>query len=305
MDKVKKVYVDSRFRANDSASNSDFKFELNETLDLPDNTVCYVDDICIPHTWRTIESHNNKLYIIFRTSYMAGGGYDMTMEFNHNAYVLTIAEGNYTGISLAAEIQDLLNNFAVTFDFVVTYHVARGTISIEALASEGFDENNAFVVCSDYSVGSWVRAYPNDIWRNREGVVQNVDINQLQSLNGVLKNTEHVDITTNLQTTSFYRKYESGFLDLLNVHNIYLHCTNLGHFNSIGVKGESTIIKKIPVSSSFGYLILDSIVALHDKMDVSRQSIRTVHFSLRDVYGSVIDLHGASVSWSLIFVTTV
>ena len=28
MDKVKKVYVDSRFRTNDSVSNSDFKFEL-------------------------------------------------------------------------------------------------------------------------------------------------------------------------------------------------------------------------------------------------------------------------------------
>jgi hypothetical protein len=62
MDKDKKVYVDSRFRSKDSVSNSDFKFELNESLDLPDNTFCYVDDISIPHTWRTIESHDNKLY---------------------------------------------------------------------------------------------------------------------------------------------------------------------------------------------------------------------------------------------------
>ena len=36
------------------------KFELKEPLDLPDNTVCYVDDISIPHTWRTIEPHNSK-----------------------------------------------------------------------------------------------------------------------------------------------------------------------------------------------------------------------------------------------------
>ena len=61
MDKVKKVYVDSRFRTNDSDSNSDFKFELAEALDLADNAVCYVDDISIPHTWRTIESHNNNM----------------------------------------------------------------------------------------------------------------------------------------------------------------------------------------------------------------------------------------------------
>ena len=39
MDKVKKVYVDSRYKANGSVSNSDFKFDSKEALDLPDNTV--------------------------------------------------------------------------------------------------------------------------------------------------------------------------------------------------------------------------------------------------------------------------
>ena len=69
----------------------------------------------------------------------------------------------------------------------------------------------------------------------------------------------------------YYKSYESGFIDLLNAHNIYLHCPNLGHFNSTGVRGENTIIKQITVSSSFGYLIIGSVVAPHDKLDVSRQ----------------------------------
>ena len=56
--------------------------------------------------------------------------------------------------------------------------------------------------------------------------------------------------------------------------------SNLGHYyNSIGVRGERTIIKKATVSSGFGYLILDSVVAPHGKIDVSRQFIKTVHFS--------------------------
>ena len=58
---------------------------------------------------------------------------------------------------------------------------------------------------------------------------------------------------------------ESGFIDLVNVHNIYIHSPNLGNYSSIGVGGESTIIKQVPVSSSFGYLILDSVVAPQDK----------------------------------------
>ena len=101
-----------------------------------------------------------------------------------------------------------------------------------------------------------------------------------------------------------YKTYESGFLDLLNIHNIYMHCPNLGHFNSIGVRGENSIIKKIPVSSSFGYLILDSVVPPHDKMDVSRQTVKTIHITLKDVSGNVFNLHGASCSFSLVFATS-
>ena len=66
MDNNKKVYVDSRYKTSDSESNSDFKFEINEALDLPDNTYCYIDDICIPHTWYTVEDFNNTLYIVVK-----------------------------------------------------------------------------------------------------------------------------------------------------------------------------------------------------------------------------------------------
>ena len=82
-----------------------------------------------------------------------------------------------------------------------------------------------------------------------------------------------------------------------------MHCPNIGHYNCIGVRGENSIIKKIPVSSSFGYLILDSVVAPHDKIDVSRQSIKTMHFTLKNVHGNVINLHGAHISFSLVFQT--
>ena len=101
-----------------------------------------------------------------------------------------------------------------------------------------------------------------------------------------------------------YNTYETGFIDPLNIHNIYIHCPNLGHFNSIGVRGESTIIKQVTVSSSFGYLMIDTVVPPHDTMGVSRQNVKTTHITLKDVSGNVINLHGANCSLSLIFVTT-
>ena len=120
------------------------------------------------------------------------------------------------------------------------------------------------------------------------------DYNNLRSINEVLRYS-----TLASPNTSF----ETGFIDLLNVHNIYIHSSNLGHYNSIGVRGENTTIKQVPVSSSFGYLIMDSVVAPHDKIDVSNQLFKTLHFTLKHVHGNIIDLHGAHVSFSMIFVT--
>ena len=71
---------------------------------------------------------------------------------------------------------------------------------------------------------------------------------------------------------------------------------------TIGVRGDNPI-KKVPVSSSFGYLILDSVVAPHDIIDVSRQSIKSMNFTFNNVHGNVINLHGAHISLSLIFQT--
>ena len=81
-----------------------------------------------------------------------------------------------------------------------------------------------------------------------------IGVNNLYSINGLLKNYEY---EPGLGTI-----YESGFIDLLNVHSIYIHCPNLGHYDTVGVRGESSIIKRVSVSSSFGYLVLDSVVII-------------------------------------------
>ena len=285
MDKIKKIYVDSRFRTKDSFSNSDFKFELKESIDLPDNTVCYVDDISIPHSWHTIEQNrNNTLYII-------------TTHFDdpvwYHCLALDIPSGNYNGMTLAAAIQNELQVAEPHMYFTCVYNTARGTLTIES--------NNVllFNIISDDQLPLLVTEHP--IWRDRIGNEVPVDPNNFHSLNEVLRytNTEFY----HPQSTTPVSEFESEFLDLLTIHNIYMHCPNLGHFNSVGVRGENSIIKKIPVSSGYGYQILDSVVSPHDKMDVSRQNIKTLHFILKDVYGNAIDLHGSNYSFSLVFVT--
>ena len=274
MDKIKKIYVDSRYKTSDSVSNSDFKFELKEQIDVPDNTVCYIDDISIPHSWYTVENYNNKLYIENTHS-----------DFTLTASVLTIPEGNYTATNLASTLQSILQTMFPNENYTCIYNTARGTITITAIRSFRIYTDNQVVQLTN-SIGV---QFPG--WVDQNNQPTTVDVNNLMSMNEILRNSE---------SKSPENTFETGFIDLLNVHNIYIHCPNLGHYNCIGVRGENSIVKKVPVSSSFGYLILDSVVAPHDKIDVSRQTLKTMHFTLKNVHGNTINLHGANISLSLI-----
>ena len=66
---IKKVYVDTRYKTDDSRSDSDFTIELPRTLNIPENTVCYLTDVVIPVSWSTVDARNNKLYIFLEINY--------------------------------------------------------------------------------------------------------------------------------------------------------------------------------------------------------------------------------------------
>ena len=97
-----------------------------------------------------------------------------------------------------------------------------------------------FSILSDYQV--IITTIPHFvIWKDRIGNDKYVDLYNLKSLNEVIRNSnnsEHHPLTT-----AGVSEFETGFTDLLNVHNIYIHSTNVGHYNSIGVRGENAIKK--------------------------------------------------------------
>ena len=53
---IKKIYIDTRQKTADSASHSDFSIDLPTTFLMPDDTGFYVEDICLPISWWTIEA---------------------------------------------------------------------------------------------------------------------------------------------------------------------------------------------------------------------------------------------------------
>ena len=73
-------------------------------------------------------------------------------------------------------------------------------------------------------------------WYGNDGQeIRHPDYSKLRSINEVLI----ISIQLPTDTT-----FETGFVDLLIVHSIYIYSAILGHYNSSGVRGEHTIMNK-------------------------------------------------------------
>ena len=194
MDRNKKVYTDSRYKTNDRISDSDFKLEIKEALDLGDNTVCYIDDISIPHTWYTIEFYNNQLYIETTSNSIANGS------------IIILPNGNYTASSLAATLTPPLQARFPEICFSCNYNNNVGTIKITS-----FSNSQCRILTDETAV-----SLQGINWYGDEGEhhLHSLNINNLRSINEVFRNSVQSPSETS---------YESGFIDLLNVHNIYIY----------------------------------------------------------------------------------
>ena len=268
---VKKIYVDSRYKTNDSVSTSNFKFQLPRNVFLPQNTVFYLEDVCIPHSWHTIEAGlNDAIYLYYQTPDAAAPPI---------VSVAIIPPNNYIGSALASKVQELLYKQDKTF-----------TVS--------YDSNNHCITISLYTVGAKFQLLADDALTAYASVLPliNVNPNSPNSWNDIIGNS-----TASSTLYSAGNPYTSGMLDLLSIRNIFISSPNLGSFSTMGARGESNIIKKVPVSSDFGYLIVDSFTSPHDFLDCSKLTLGTIEFSLRDVKGNYIPLHGGHVSFSIVF----
>jgi hypothetical protein len=267
---LKKIYIDTRFKTGDSISNSNFKVDLPTTVYWPDNTVYFIDDVCIPHSWHTIEKDvNDKLYVFIKNKAFPAD------DVRNIQMIITIPYGNYSGADLATELQTKLSTL-----LAVSYNARRNNITI----TTGF-EDQEFKVMTD----SDVRTKLNDIFE------LTYDVNNPQTINDVLRNADGSSI--------FYdstNPYVSGALDLHLIRNIYMHSPNLTSFNTVGPLGENTIIKKIPVTSEYNSVIFDQVMTSNDYIDCSRQTWQRLEFQLRDAKGNTINLHGSHMSFSII-----
>ena len=245
-----KLYVDSSFKMVYSRSNSDFIFELPDDLYLPPNTKCFVDDITIPITYYSIEANaNDKLYIRLISS---GVNRDEIIAFESQ---------NYDIDSFRDALQAKLGEKFGANKFTVEGSKRTNTITLKINVS---GEQFELWTNEDLRVGF----SPSGSWTGGT-----YDKYNSQSFNNNLKNSEGQTSTYNVT-----KPYTSGFIDFLTVHNLYLH-SNLSSYTQMNHDGKCNIIKKICVTTSFGYLQNDNCIMENDYVDVSNR-----HFEINGVF---------------------
>ena len=115
---IKKIYIDSRNRTVDSVDASNFKIQLPYTLEMPDNTVFFVTDVCIPHVYQLIETDvNDRLYFKYFARKTSGGdnlpySFWASVVLPAGGYSGNISSGGRTvsgGEYLAQKIQAAMN----------------------------------------------------------------------------------------------------------------------------------------------------------------------------------------------------
>ena len=266
---IKKIFVDSRYRTADSASDSDFKVQLGRNIFLPDDCIMHIENVVIPHTWYTIEKGLND-----------GMYFQVVQGSATTCIVITIPSTNYTGSTLASAVQSALNAVYPAL-FAVSYDSLKNTMMINITAG------NSFKVLTDTELSS----YLNNTWT---GI--NYNPSNANSCNDIITNR-----TTNFNNST--SPFVSGGLNLQGFRSVYLSSSNLSNFNTLGAQGENSIIKKIITTSDFGYLIVSELESDHDYLDCSRMTLNTIDFQIRDVKGNFIPFHDNPVSFTIVFST--
>jgi hypothetical protein len=179
---------------------------------------------------------------------------------------LTLADGMYNGITLAIELQTQLNALGVG-SFTVAYGTGTGQLSIGVTDA-------AFAV---------IRVLGRSVNRPYDAL----DTIGAELVNG------HAMFSGG--TVVF-----PGHVDVAGTRVLYLTSPNIGHYNSLGPRGESDILRAIYVDQPNGSYISSQILNPWEHIDVGGQQLQSLRFRLVDGNGRVVDMRGRSIAFSIL-----
>ena len=269
---TKRIYIDSRFRLP-GGTDSDFRYALKTPIEIPRGTIGWIDGVVISHSFNTvIQGHNDRLFV--REVYGA----------SYHDRALTIPAGDYNGYSLASTIEALLNiGTSLPQVWTVTFESGMLTFGNTTPAASG----------GGYVLPREIVESPNfqPVWGHMTTPAPHP-----LSLDG-----DASRLIGNLMAPAIVvnsvQSFTTEWIDLLPYHQLFLH-SHIGAPTSQGPRGENTIARRIVVTGNPSDLIVDHLSTQMDHIELGEQ-LSTLHFSLRDVEGNLVDTRGHSISFAI------
>ena len=229
---IKKIYIDTRLKAPDSRSDSDFFIDLPATLLMPEDCGFYIDDVCLPHSWYTVEEGRND-----KLCFGGLGGFVLEATVPPGIYTVTgLGAAIASAMSTAASAVSLQTGIAYTFTH--TYNKLQETFTLNLEPPQ-----NSFYVLTDAELKT-----------------DGKTVILARPTNSLIKN-----YTSNANNNISF--FVSGYIDLNPMRNVYLNCSGLGNFNTMTLAGNRNVVKKIPVNAGPGEVIFDQTITCMDYLD--------------------------------------
>ena len=275
----KKIFIDSKYRTEQSTSSSDFSIELNENLELPDDTSLYVTDISIPAVWKTTEvGFYEYMYV------MVFNGDTLVKNFRHY-----LGNKIYFAEQLCFDIVEGMNNNTTDLSaggiFVYSYSSATRTIEIKV--KDGLPYT--IKIPTDTELGNYV----NGVWDTGQS---NYDNRKPVSINNLLSNF----VPTNPIAT-----WTSSYLNLVPFRYVFITSNALSDYHySAPNSYSSSIIKKVLCTEQLGGIINDNQAPHHeDFINVGGRNLKRLDFKITDESGTVMNLYDILVQFALLLAT--
>jgi hypothetical protein len=271
---VQVLRLDSKYRV--SGTGSQFEVELADNLQCGPSTVCHVAAVSFPVSMMTIEEGINDRF--YHRIYIDNG--------THCTW-LVIPAAFYDGPTFATTLQALLNTQSHVGwpAWTVEWNPGKGDLSIQWGADPAPDRSWEIVSEDALMNRSWDWTGPP------------YDITNPMTCANVLRiEAEPTFIMEN-------EVYTTGVFDAMaDYHVVYLH-SNLTNFRSSGPRqADRDVIARIPITVGYGSTNhWQPTGSPHEFFPVYGVSLKNIRFSLTDVKGIPLSLHGGNLSIELYF----
>ena len=275
----KKIFIDSKYRSIQSNSSADFSIELNESLELPDDTRMYVTDISVPAVWKSTEiNFYEYLYV---------------MVFNGDTLVknFRVFLGNkiYFAEQLCFDVVEGMNNNTtdLTAGGIFVYAFSSATRTVEIKVKDGLPYTIKIPVDTE------LENYVDGIW---DSVSAPYDNRKPVSINYLL---------SNFVPTSPIAVWTSSYLNLVPFRYIFITSNALSDYRySAPNSYSSSIIRKVLVTEQLGGIINDNQAPHHeDFINVGGRNLKRLDFKITDETGTVMNLYDIPVQFALLLAT--